>query len=103
MLVYQYSSSWRQFLFWSAITEGIIAFIFHPLLSIFAIYREWNWHNYYTFTLMMFIAILARAVILGALQSVQKAQTGYSSTPYTSLNPQPAMKPLDKENDNQIK
>lgn len=103
MLVHQYSSTWKQFLVWSAITEGIISFIIHPLLSALAIYREWNWHNYYNFIIMIFIAILSRAVILGVLHTVQKYQSVYSSTPYTKLNPQPALKPLDEESDNQNK
>jgi hypothetical protein len=97
MLVYQHSSSWRQFLIWTVIAEGLIAFVFHPLLSVLSIYREWNWSNFYTFLIMLFIAVLSRAVLLGVLQTVQKYQPERVSTPYATLTPQPAMKPLERD------
>jgi len=99
MLVYQYTSSWRHFLIWAVIAEGLIAFAFHPLLSMLSIYRAWNWSNFYTFLIMMFIAVLSRAILLGVLQTVQKYQSEHVSTPYTTFTPQPAMKPLDQDED----
>lgn len=65
MLVYQYTTSWNQFLIWAVIAEGGIAFLFHPFLSFVGIYREWNWHNYETFGIVMVIAVLSGGVLLG--------------------------------------
>ncbi|MDR3564191.1 MAG: hypothetical protein P4N59_22530 [Negativicutes bacterium] len=99
MLVYQYTVSWKQFLVWSVIAEGLIAFAFHPLLSAIGIYREWNWHNYYSFMIMMGIVFLSRAVLLGVLHTVRKYQTEDSGAHHKGFIPQPAMKPLEQDND----
>ena len=74
MLVYQYSVSWKRFMIWSAIAEGIIAFIFHPLLSMLSIYKAWNWSNVYSFFIMMVIAVVMRAIMLAILQILHKYQ-----------------------------
>ncbi|MDR3565575.1 MAG: hypothetical protein P4N59_29625 [Negativicutes bacterium] len=99
MIVYQYTASWKQFLIWIVIAEGLITFAFHPFLSIIGIYREWNWHLYYTFMIMMFIAVLSRAVLLGILNTVHKYQEERVSAPRSRLTPQPAMKPLERDRD----
>jgi len=70
MLVYQYSASWKFFFIWSLIAEGLIAFAFHPLLSMLSIYKEWTWNNVYSFFIMIVITSLMRAILLRILQII---------------------------------
>jgi len=99
MIVYQYSASWGHFIIWSTIAEGFIAFVFHPLLSMLSIYKAWNWSNVYSFFIMMVIAVLMRGIMLGILQIVHKYQEQRVSIPNTTSTPQPAMKPLEDDED----
>lgn len=99
MLVYQYCQSWKKFLLWTVIVEGGYSFVFLPILTHFDLLRLYNWQYHYTFFLMLFAAIVMRAILLTILKIEQKNEFGYSIDPLTAKW-QPAMKPLDKENDN---
>lgn len=101
MLVYQYSHSWRRFLVLTGVATGIISFIFFPLLAALRFLTLYNWNYFYSFILIVVIASLSRAVLLGILQLEQKYQGGESSELSGRLIAQPAMKPLDKEDKGQ--
>lgn len=64
MLVYQYTSSWKQFTIWNALTAGVFALVIEPILVHFNIYEIDNWRYIYTLLAVFFIASLARAVTL---------------------------------------
>lgn len=74
MLVYQFTSAWKQFALWNAITAGIFAFIFQPIVVHFKIFELDKWSYIYTFAIVFFIASLARAVTLGILAAEEKRQ-----------------------------
>lgn len=64
MLVYQYTSSWKQFTIWNVLVAGVYALVFQPILVHFKIYQLDNWRYIYTLLSVFFIASLARAVTL---------------------------------------
>ena len=97
MLVYQYSASWKSFLIWSLIAEGLIAFAFHPLLSMLSIYKEWTWSNVYSFFIMIVMAALLRAILLGILQIVHTYRAEPVNTLSTTFTPKLAMKLLNED------
>ena len=68
MLVYQYCPTWKKFLAWASVASGIITFIFFPILIAFNFLKYYNWNHIYSFILIIFIASLARTVMLGILQ-----------------------------------
>lgn len=72
MLVYQYTSSWKQFCIWNAITAATIAFVFQPIVVYFGIFELDNWHYIYTFFMVFAIASLARAVTQGIIRTEKK-------------------------------
>ncbi|VBB05276.1 Hypothetical protein LUCI_0483 [Lucifera butyrica] len=75
MLVYQYCSSWRTFLIWTSIVTGIITFIFFPVSIAVNILTYFHWNHVYSFLLIILIASLSRAVLLGILHLEQRCQT----------------------------
>jgi hypothetical protein len=97
MLVYQYSPTWKKFLIWSSVIIGIISFGFFPLLVRFGFLQLYNWKLFYSFILMILLAALSRAVVLGVLKMEQRYQCNQTSKSSAILTCQPAMKPLDKE------
>ncbi|MHB8124843.1 MAG: hypothetical protein ACYDEJ_04220 [Desulfitobacteriaceae bacterium] len=64
MLVYQYTSSWKQFTIWNALVAGVFALVIDPILVHFKIFEINNWRYIYTLLAVFFIASLARAVTL---------------------------------------
>jgi len=99
MLVYQYCHSWEKYLLWTSVATGFITFGFFPLLIAFDFLKYYNWYHAYSFILIIFIASLSRAILLGVLQLEQKYQCGFSSISSGRLTCQPAMKPLSKEDE----
>lgn len=100
MLVYQYNHSWRKFLIWTAVAVGGITFVFFPALVAFGYLKYYHWNHAYSFVLIIFIATLSRAVLLGILQLEQRHQRVYSDDPaVTRLVPGPVMKPMEKNSD----
>lgn len=98
MLVYQYSTSWKAFFVFNIVTTGALSFIFLPLLSASRVLNLYNWNYFYTFILVIFITSLSRAVMLWLLHLEQKYVVGYSRNRSMTPNLQPAMKPLEKKN-----
>ncbi len=101
MLVYQYCHSWKKFLAWTSIATGCITFVFFPLLIVFDYLKYYHWNHIYSFILIILIAALSRAVILGVLQLEQSYNCAHSNDSPGTLISQPAMKPLSKEDDTQ--
>lgn len=96
MLVYQYCQSWKKFFLWTVIIEAGYSFFLLPILVKFDILRLYNWQYYYTFFIMIIVAIVMRAIILTVLKIEGKYEFGYSSNSLTTMHP--ALKPLEKEN-----
>ena len=101
MLVYQYSYSytWTKYLALSAIVQGAVAFAFLPLLIKLGILKLYNWHVAYSFLFMMITATVMRAIMLFGLTLQWNARLKYSGQISSELVPQPAMKPLEKDDD----
>lgn len=97
MLVYQYCQSWKKFFFWTLAVEAGYSFVVLPILVQFDILRLYHWQYYYTFLIMLAVVPIMRAILLTVLAVEQKHELGYSGDPLTPTL-QPAMKPLDKEN-----
>lgn len=98
MLVYQYNHSWKKFLIWTAVAVGGITFVFFPALIAFGYLKYYHWNHVYSFVLILFIAGLSRAVLIGVLQLEQEQQRVYShDSSAATVVPQPAMKPLHRE------
>lgn len=99
MLAYQYSPTWKRYFVTIFILQGISSFAFLPLLIRLGILNIINWHIGYTFVFMIITATIMRAIMLFGL-SVQKSTRLEYTGNTTELIPQPAMKPLDKEDEN---
>ena len=79
-------------------TVGGITFVFFPALIAFGYLKYYHWNHIYSFVLILFIAGLSRAVLIGVLQLEQEQQRVYSRDSSTAtIVPQPAMKPLHRE------
>jgi len=71
MAVYQYCHSWKKFFIWTTIVVGIISFVFFPILTTLHFLTLYKWDLVYSFILIIGIAVLSRAVVLGIL-NIQK-------------------------------
>lgn len=68
MIVHQYCPSWKRFMFWTMVAIGIISFIFFPVIGYLGYLKLVNWNYFYSFVLIIFIAVLSRAVLHGVLR-----------------------------------
>lgn len=64
MLIYQYTSTWRQFSLWNAIAVSVYSLGLLPLFVHYNIVKLDNWKGIYHMPLLFAIASLARAVTL---------------------------------------
>lgn len=64
LLVFQYTTTWRQFSIWNLITVSIFSLILQPLLVYFGIYELDNWLSVYNIPMLFALAMLARAITL---------------------------------------
>ena len=71
MAVYQYCHSWKKFFVWSVVATGIICFVFFPILIMLGFLKFYKWNYFYSFVLIMGIAMLSRWVLLGVLNIEQ--------------------------------
>jgi len=95
MLIFQYTSTWRQFSLWNLIAVSIFSFVLIPSFIHFRIVRLDNWHAVYHMPMLFAIASLSRAVtllLIGIEQRQEKLESNFSST---MLLYQPATKPMD--------
>lgn len=99
MIVYQYNPTWKKFLAWTMVVTGIITFVFFPLLVALDFLKYYNWNHIYSFILIILMAAMSRALLLGVLQLEQRYHRSETIGSSTSLTCQPAMKPLNKKGD----
>ncbi len=97
MLVYQYSTSWKSFFISNIVATGSLSFILLPLMSATGILNLYNWNYFYTFILVILLTTLSRAVMLWLLRLEQTVPCSVELEMKSVV--QPAMKPLDDEND----
>lgn len=60
MLVYQYFSSWRLFIFSNIFISGLFAFASEPLLKWLGYYQLLEWNYYYSFPIYFAMAVLLK-------------------------------------------
>jgi hypothetical protein len=101
MLVYQYTSSLKQYFIWDAIAAGLMSFFFLPMLAFFKIYQLHNWSYFYNFLVLLAVGVVARLVIAIVMSIEHRRREGHVTTPL--MTPLPAMKPLSNENDSEDK
>lgn len=95
MLIFQYTTTWRQFSLWNLIAVSIFSLVLIPSFAHFRIVRLDNWNAVYHIPMLFAIASLARAVTLLLIdieQRQEKLENNFSSS---SMLYQPAMKPMD--------
>ncbi len=97
MLVYQYCQTWKKFILWSIIVEIGFSFVFLPLLVSLDILRMYSWQYHFTFVIMIIVAAVMRAILLTVLKVEKSHEVSYC--PPISSVVQPAMKPLDVNNE----
>ncbi|MPM60647.1 hypothetical protein SDC9_107499 [bioreactor metagenome] len=103
MLAYQYSPTWSRFLVIIVILQGAISFALLPLLSMMGILVIHNWHVAYTFGFMIATAVTMRAIMLFGLNLQRSSRLETIENTTLEIIPQPAMKPLDREQNNNNK
>ncbi len=99
MIAYQYSPDWRTFTVNNTIATVFFAFVTQPLYIWAGILWFENWNYLYSFVLSGSISFFARAVVLWM---AKVEQNHAPETSRISLSPkfQPAMKPLNKDDEN---
>lgn len=101
MLIFQYSTTWRQFSLWNLIAAGVLTLVLQPIFIYFKIYQVNNWLTVYHIPFVFAIASLARAVtllLIGIEQRQEKLTDNFASA---SVLHQPAMKPIEPQEDRQ--
>ncbi|MEG6584228.1 CBO0543 family protein [Dendrosporobacter sp. 1207_IL3150] len=98
MFAYQYADNWRRFLITNTFATAFFAFVAQPFYAWVGILWLENWSYLYSFLIAWSISFVARAVVLWM------ARVEQNHAPRTSrlnLSPalQPAMKPIDKDNE----
>ncbi len=95
MLVYQYTSTWKDFAVWSAVASGVISLGVFPLLAIVNVVELINWKYVYSWPIIFFVGLLARGVVTVVMVREQKARERGGVTHSSSVMvAQPALKPL---------
>jgi len=99
MLIFQYTTTWRQFSLWNLIAVSVFSLVLQPIFIYLRIVELDNWQAIYHMPFLFSIASLARVVtllLIGIEQRQEKMAGEFSST--TMLH-QPAMKPMDIRKD----
>ena len=101
MLIFQYTTTWRQFSLWNLIAVSLYSFVLLPVFIHFKISEMNNWQPFYHIPFIFAIASLARAVtlLLVTIEQRQVKMTGSFAPAASHL--QPAMKPVDTGEDQQ--
>ena len=101
MLIFQYTTTWRQFSLWNFIAVSIYSFILLPVFIHFRISEMDNWQPIYHIPFVFFIASLARAVTLFLMNIEQREAKLETSLSLKTRYLQPAMKPINTQEDEQ--
>lgn len=98
MLVYQFSPDWKTFFVWLIVVQGSFSFGVLPLLSYLGILKIFAWEYYGTFVFMMITATVMRAIMLYGLK-LERASRAVHPGGAAAFVAQPALKPLEAEED----
>ena len=98
LLVYQYTYSWQSFTIWNTIATAFFAFIAHPFYVWTNVLWLGKWNYVYSFIVGLVDTFFIRAIVIWLANIEQKHSTQKSRA---ALFPtlQPAMKQLDKDNE----
>lgn len=99
MLIFQYTTTWRQFSLWNLIAVSVYSFVLLPVFIYFKISEMDNWQPVYHMPFLFAIASLARAVTLLLIDIEQRQEKTVKNFSSTAMIHQPAMKPMDTEKD----
>lgn len=99
MLIFQYTTTWKQFSLWNLIAVSIFSLVLIPSFVYFKIVRLDNWHAVYHMPMLFAIASLARAVTLLLVDIEQRQEKLEGNFSSTGMVYQPVMKPLDTPGD----
>jgi len=100
MLVYQYTSTWKDFIVWNAVASGVISLVVFPLLAVADVVQLINWKYIYSWPIIFFVGLLARGVITAVMVKEHQTREHVEATrPSPGMVFQPALKPLPSEND----
>jgi hypothetical protein len=101
MLVYQYTSTWKEFTAWNVVASGVISLVVFPLMAIANIVQLINWKYVYFWPIIFFVGLLSRGVITIIMTKENKMRERMEAThPSSGMVFQPARKPLPNETDN---
>jgi hypothetical protein len=100
LFAYQYTSSWRSFIITNTLATAFFAFVAQPFYVWAHILWLGNWSYLYSFIMAGAVTFLARAVVIWLANIEQNHAPQHSRI---SLAPelQPAMKPFDRDNENE--
>lgn len=101
MLIFQYTTTWRQFSLWNLIAVSVYSFILLPLFIHFKIAEMDNWQPVYHMPFLFAIASLARAVTLLLVGIEERQEKTAGSLSSSNMLHQPAMRPRDAKQDRQ--
>lgn len=97
MLVFQYTSTWKNFLLWNGIGCAIIVLGVLPLYSVLGIFQLYKWNWFFHYLLFFAAGTVARALLFWFTSIEQsQPQSSHSSSRFPGLQPA-ATKPLDNE------
>ncbi len=99
MLIFQYTTTWRQFSLWNLVAVSVYSFVLQPIFIHFKIVILDNWQTVYHMPMIFAIASLARAVTLLLTDIEQRQEKMARNFPSPVTLYQPAMKPVDTRKD----
>lgn len=103
MLIFQYTTTWRQFSLWNLIAVSVYSLVLLPIFINTGIVRLDNWQAIYHMPFLFAIASLARAVTLLLIAIEQRQGDAVRTFSSMATLQQPALKHIDlpeKEDDN---
>ncbi|HML88968.1 MAG TPA: hypothetical protein PKA28_11025 [Methylomusa anaerophila] len=95
MLVFQYTKTWTSFAAFYAVLAAMLSYG----LPMFGIVKVINWSILYNIVLVVFLGLLARAVVIGIERLEEKAGSELSTPASTHLTPQPVLKHMERESE----
>lgn len=93
MLVYQYTSSWKQYFIWNTVAAGLMSFVFLPVLTFFKIYQIHNWSYFNNFLVLFVIGAIARFTTILVISMEHRRRENYEATSFVAAHPA-MMKPM---------
>jgi hypothetical protein len=100
MLIQQYTTSWKEYLTWTAIGSAAIAFGLMPFYVWVGILQFYKWNYIYHFFLTFTAGTIGRAILLWIINIEQSQSSSIHADQASSVLRPAATKPLDQEQDN---